>query len=48
MLNDQQITAIDNEISRLKQKASEHKDLPDFDVYIHARIESLKWAKENL
>lgn len=44
MLNNQQITAIDNEITRL-QNIQANGDLA---TYIAGRVDSLKWAKENL
>jgi hypothetical protein len=52
MLNKEQINRIDKEIHRLTTEARERlnntQGLRGGNLYIDARIESLKWAKENL
>lgn len=46
-MNKEQIKIIEQEIFRLMNRKIK-SDIPDLQVYIDGRIDSLKWVKENL
>jgi hypothetical protein len=46
-MNNEQLEKINKEINRLFSRKIV-SDIPDLQVYIDGRIDSLKWVKENI